>query len=579
MKRALIALTSFAVSFFLVSCGGGGGGTGTATSQTIVVDVPQGGTTQTIDNLTLNVPPGAMPGGGTIRLVKYDNPVELPPNKSGTIQSAQYDILSDQPLAQSVNLSMRAAGNGVAVIVGKVDDKWQVLSPENNSQTVTANIAVTDRTRSIGSLINRVTLIVFDQPDPYIDPTVKLVPLAGQGSLEAGRFCVLDPGIVSNYMSQKPLAESLVAANVYKNAYGLKYDWRLSGDQVAQGLKAELEKLGLPSKSVDLIGHSKGGLNNTYMLNWLGASKYVATNITIDSPHSGPCVDSLAGLLPYLRTYLILGSAVSDIRVNIPMIDNPAVMDMAKNSEFMQRVWNGSGSPRYVDNLFVTNTKDYIVYPDSGLAESVNTASTMLGRTERLPFTLMTLNSHSALISDPTGIDDVVQAIANFKRGSKNVSLACPDQLDGDYYAGWAYNVSIQNNTGYTISLSELIFDTYNKDESSVGSQWYDPNTPDNNFFPNHQVIWGDTLAAGGSRSLDVTCWFDYSKNNFDATSPNNRAKTAIVTLIYKIAGSSKSITRRVTMHYGNIWPSDPVTRSPQTHQEGGVQLISPGKK
>ena len=116
-----------------------------------------------------------------------------------------------------------------------------------------------------------------------------------------------------------------------------------SAEQIYDRIKYITEKTGC--EKVNIIAHSKGGLDSRYAISVLGASKYVATLTTINTPHRGCLfVDNLLNLAPekvtnkiadtYNSSAIALGdtqpdfmAAVSDLTANACKEFNERVVD------------------------------------------------------------------------------------------------------------------------------------------------------------------------------------------------------------------------------------------------------------
>lgn len=116
-----------------------------------------------------------------------------------------------------------------------------------------------------------------------------------------------------------------------------------SAEQINDRIKYIVEKTGC--EKVNIIAHSKGGLDSRYAISVLGASKYVATLTTINTPHRGCLfVDNLLNVAPenmigkiahtYNSSAIALGdtqpdfiAAVSDLTDNACKAFNEKVID------------------------------------------------------------------------------------------------------------------------------------------------------------------------------------------------------------------------------------------------------------
>ena len=120
-----------------------------------------------------------------------------------------------------------------------------------------------------------------------------------------------DMNVVISYWGRIPAYLQERGAKVY---YGNTDGW-CTIEQGAADLKAAVEKALAATKAekVNIIAHSKGGLEARYMISSLGMAGKVASLTTISTPHRGSkTMDSIVGMIPdfALRGIGLMGNAV-----------------------------------------------------------------------------------------------------------------------------------------------------------------------------------------------------------------------------------------------------------------------------
>ncbi len=89
---------------------------------------------------------------------------------------------------------------------------------------------------------------------------------------------------VINYWGRVPNELIRNGAEVYYGKQQSANKVSVSATEVAERIKKKsLQKLA--QKKVNIIAHSKGGLDSRYAISHLGMDKYVATLTTINTPH------------------------------------------------------------------------------------------------------------------------------------------------------------------------------------------------------------------------------------------------------------------------------------------------------
>lgn len=108
---------------------------------------------------------------------------------------------------------------------------------------------------------------------------------------------------VINYWGRVPNELIRNGAEVYYGKQQSANKVSVSATEVAERIKEVIAETG--AEKVNIIAHSKGGLDSRYAISHLGMDKYVATLTTINTPHYGcKFVDMLLGR--FLRAYRAL---------------------------------------------------------------------------------------------------------------------------------------------------------------------------------------------------------------------------------------------------------------------------------
>ena len=102
---------------------------------------------------------------------------------------------------------------------------------------------------------------------------------------------------VINYWGRVPNELIRNGAEVYYGKQQSANKVSVSATEVAERIKEVIAETG--AEKVNIIAHSKGGLDSRYAISHLGMDKYVATLTTINTPHYGcKFVDMLLGKIP-----------------------------------------------------------------------------------------------------------------------------------------------------------------------------------------------------------------------------------------------------------------------------------------
>lgn len=100
-----------------------------------------------------------------------------------------------------------------------------------------------------------------------------------------------------NYWGRIPNALSMHGATIYYGQHQSALSVKDSANELAHRIKSIVESSGC--EKVNIIAHSKGGLDCRYAISECGIAPYVASLTTINTPHRG-CIfaDSLLSLIP-----------------------------------------------------------------------------------------------------------------------------------------------------------------------------------------------------------------------------------------------------------------------------------------
>ena len=100
-----------------------------------------------------------------------------------------------------------------------------------------------------------------------------------------------------NYWGRIPSALVRNGAEVYYGKQQSSSSVARSAEEIRRTILKVIEETG--AEKVNIIAHSKGGLDSRYAISCLGMDKYVATLTTINTPHKGcAMVDSLLNKIP-----------------------------------------------------------------------------------------------------------------------------------------------------------------------------------------------------------------------------------------------------------------------------------------
>lgn len=88
-----------------------------------------------------------------------------------------------------------------------------------------------------------------------------------------------------NYWGRIPAALEKNGATIYYGNHHSAASVESCGMELAERIKSIVEETGC--EKLNIIAHSKGGLDTRYAMEYLGISKYVASLTTINTPHRG----------------------------------------------------------------------------------------------------------------------------------------------------------------------------------------------------------------------------------------------------------------------------------------------------
>jgi len=126
-------------------------------------------------------------------------------------------------------------------------------------------------------------------------------------------------------------------------------------------------------EEVYLIGHSQGGLVVRYMIQFLGADKYVDKAIFLSTPHRGTKIAYASGVNKLSMNVL------SRILPNFKKIEGESGKQLRPNSQFIRRL-NSKNLPKNVDYTSIYTYIDPIVWPASNARLPYREANNILLR-------------------------------------------------------------------------------------------------------------------------------------------------------------------------------------------------------
>jgi len=126
-------------------------------------------------------------------------------------------------------------------------------------------------------------------------------------------------------------------------------------------------------EEVYLIGHSQGGLVLRYMIQFLGADKYVDKAIFLSTPHRGTKIAYASGINKVSMNVL------SRILPNFQKIEGESGKQLRPNSQFIRRL-NSKNLPKGVDYTSIYTYIDPVVWPASNARLPYREANNILLR-------------------------------------------------------------------------------------------------------------------------------------------------------------------------------------------------------
>ena len=126
-------------------------------------------------------------------------------------------------------------------------------------------------------------------------------------------------------------------------------------------------------EEVYLIGHSQGGLVVRYMIQFLGADKYIDKAIFLSTPHRGTRLAYGSNINKFPMKVL------SRILPNFPAIEGESAIQMRPNSQFIRRL-NSKNLPKGVDYTSIYTYIDPVVWPSSSARLPYREANNILLR-------------------------------------------------------------------------------------------------------------------------------------------------------------------------------------------------------
>ena len=560
LKKGLVYIVLVA-SLILAGCGGGGGGSSNnppGNNTSFHVNPGEAVTKAVSDTMTIEVPANAFPQGGDVVITQTN---DTPPNKSLSMLTQPFSIsVSTTPqakitlrFAKTRSRSTTVDPSMIGILSWKtINDGWEVMEM-GVSYTLNGYVATIDYAAlGIKSVANfcATELTVTDIIEPQ-----GLVLLAGTGSLGTGSLITVH-GFNDHAESLKLAAQKLVDAKKFTNVYGLTYDWREEGKPVAQYLGNILDGITTP-KSVVILGHSRGVVIVRYALEVLGKTKNVKRAYYAMGANEGSYLASAASRLHALwKGYLNKPGTGDNSAIGVANYDTPALAELDPNSSFLRELNQPHGQRGMVDYVFFGGDHDTVVGTNSGLAKDLQVENFTQGKVERY-----TVHSdHTELVETDSGINDLIN-LMNTSADLNTVFWLSKSNQVGD--TGWDYEVTITNSNSELLVCEDLSMDEYNRYGDWRLVQWFSNTADPSGFLPTTYQYWGEPISAGGSITLQLHTFFDWSQLPRDQVDPSLWAKTVVYTLRYTDSSGQKFIVAlKLGLSSGGIMPATAQTRS-----------------
>ncbi len=126
-------------------------------------------------------------------------------------------------------------------------------------------------------------------------------------------------------------------------------------------------------EEVYLIGHSQGGLVARYMIQFLGADKFIKKAIFLSTPHKGT---NFAYASDINKIFL---ESLRKLFRKIPRIEGESARQMRPNSSFIREL-NGANLPTGVDYTSIYTYIDPVIFPSSNARLPYREANNILLR-------------------------------------------------------------------------------------------------------------------------------------------------------------------------------------------------------
>lgn len=570
--KYLVVVFCVVSALALTGCGGGGGASGPidpgptpGTSQTFSVAAGQA-VDKTVGNVGISIPTNAFTQNSTVT-VELKQPLSRPPNDAVSVIGNEVTITSTVKPAGPIIVTSTAgtltrSGFYYYLPISRANGIWKIVGEValEAKATLSPNQFVWDGVKSSLSFV--LTKLLVSPPDSgAIGPRL----LSGTGTLGDGSVLLVH-GINSQVGSMRQLATALVASGRYKNAWGFNYDWRMSTESAATELGATIDSVGSSRGRIDLFGHSRGTLICRYAMEVLGKTKPINHAIFACGPNKGTGFDTAIETLTAVREDFIN----TPLALDFPPDGMPAIEELTKNSNIVQTLSTDHGQRGIVDYFLIGGTSDLLVSMDSAQAQGVSIDAMTAGFVRRNQVS----GGHGSPTHDPGCISQLISIISQNTSPAIEV-VALPKIIDA-VSDGWEVNLTVNNQTPYTVRLDELTIDCYDRHGAWYGCQWYDPNAGSGNWFPLEPAVWGRTLRPGQVINQGVHVFPDTIGSSISTTADKNKAKMFWLCLTFTWEGRQCMTTSTVVLHYGAIYPSEAQVRSllNPTRREGGIGLV-----
>lgn len=565
MVRNNAALCS-ALFFLLAGCGGSGvKGADPIRDDTFTVGANEQ-TSRTFDNWTISIRAGGFRNGAELNAKQFDqnSPPFRPPTPSLALAYTALELSASTVADQPIDLSVPDINGQVPIVSLEKNGEWVKLQSTLNNNQLRFELPSEGGSQPQAGVTWKVVVGWAKDNAPDLD--LGIYRVAGTGPLGPGST-IITHGLMDNYQSMTAFAEYWQQITGCTNVYSVAYPWTIDADIVADYLGSVLDSLAVNPKSIVLIGYSRGSLINYYVLEKLGKTKAVSDAVFVAGPRLGSKAAVKADLL------FDLAKAWLESFFPCPPwwdIDDPALSEMIPGSDFLRELNTPPNQRGEVNYYLFAGDRDAVVSVDSALAKGLSLEAFTAGGIN--PH-LINGGSHGSLKSNRSQIEQMANLFKAFQ-ASNLVFELIPNPVNGQQ-DGWWWLLRITNRGQTAAFLNALSLENYDRPGVWFGRQWYDPNTPDGDFFPIDYRPWNVWLQPNVTVELPLHLWPNFNRDPLDTVPIDRQAGSSIFTL-YATVNSKQVVTKSVlTRHYNDIWPEPPQTRSPHGPNTGLIERVS----